>query len=71
MVISGYPKLRQLGRELRREGVAFFDMTQVFKKNEEDLYMDACCHFNRRGNVILARAMLHRIGGYGKATNSP
>ncbi len=66
MVIRAYPRLLSMGQELNSQGVAFHDMTQVFAGNTEDLYMDSCCHFNRRGNVILALAMLRRLEAHGK-----
>lgn len=55
-VQGGYPRLRLLGARLAKLGVAFFDASPVFAEVEETLYYDAC-HFNRRGNEILGRAM--------------
>ena len=55
---SGYPHLVREGRRLRAEGVHFLDLTGAFDDERETLYTDSCCHFNTRGNEILAR----RIG---------
>jgi len=52
----GYPLLRKAGRRLRERGVNFLDASRVFLDVKEHLYTDAC-HFNRRGNVILAEAI--------------
>ena len=52
----GYPLLRSHGRELAREGIDFLDASLVFEAVEETLYYDAC-HFNRKGNRILAEAI--------------
>lgn len=53
---SSYPLLRQAGRELEERGVRFFDASGVFRDIEERIYNDAC-HFERRGNEILAEAI--------------
>ncbi len=60
-VERAYPLLRAEGAELRREGVAFFDLTQVFKPERETIYIDDCCHVNQRGNWILAREIARGI----------
>jgi hypothetical protein len=49
----GYPLLRAMGEKLRTEGVVFLDATRVFADVHETLYRDAC-HFDARGNEILA-----------------
>lgn len=53
-VINGFPKLRTAGAALKADGVAFTDLTRIFADHPEPLYTDTCCHFNRRGNMILA-----------------
>jgi hypothetical protein len=52
-VRQGYPKLQQRGNQLRQSGVRFIDATMGFADSAEDLYIDACCHFNSRGNETL------------------
>lgn len=53
-VVEGYGPLRAEGRRLVEQGVQFFDTSMTFVDSEETLYIDSCCHFNRRGNEILA-----------------
>ena len=57
-VERGYPLLHREGKELARRGVAFTDLTEVFAGVEEPLYIDQCCHVDRRGSEILGE----RIG---------
>jgi len=56
-VARGYPLLRERGPALAAEGVAFRDLTGVFAEVTEPLYVDDCCHVNRRGYERLADAM--------------
>ncbi|MHC4945742.1 MAG: hypothetical protein ACYTG7_22250 [Planctomycetota bacterium] len=67
-VEKGYPELIALADDLRRVGVNFHDMTLVFSDVEEPLYIDNACHFNARGNEILARKIAPIIG---EACNKP
>jgi hypothetical protein len=57
MVSNSYPELIQKGEELTHLGVRFHDMSMVFRDVHETLYYDVCCHFNERGNQILAEAI--------------
>lgn len=57
IVRAGYHHLQALGAELRKQGIAFHDLTRVFAEHPEPLYLDACCHFVNEGNGILARAV--------------
>ena len=57
VVEKAYPLLTAAGEELRREGVRFFDLTGIFEGVTEALYSDTCCHFNLRGNKIMAQAI--------------
>ncbi len=56
-VLSGYPRLRATGARLVAEAESFHDLTMVFADVAETLYIDACCHFNRRGNELVADAI--------------
>ena len=56
-----YPLLRQFGQDLQRNGVHYFDLTQIFNDHPETLYRDDCCHFNQRGNELLAAAMVQLL----------
>lgn len=60
-IINGYPQLRQAGAELRQAGVRQFDLTRIFEKVEETLYIDPYCHFNTRGSELLAEAFVTRV----------
>ena len=58
-----YPRLQGFGERLLGESPAinYFDLTGIFAANRETLYADACCHFNARGNELLAAAMVERM----------
>jgi len=58
---AGYPLLIEAGARLRADGVRFLDATGVFEGLDETLYVDTCCHFNRRGNEVLAEAVARFI----------
>jgi len=59
---EGYRLLEDRIPLLRKQGVSFLDATGVFRDVRETVYWDVCCHFNERGNVILAAAILDYIG---------
>lgn len=63
MIESGYDLLREAGKDLDKEGVAFHDLSRTFAAESGTLYVDNCCHFNAEGNRILARAMADIVGG--------
>jgi hypothetical protein len=56
-VAKGYPALVKRTEDLRLAGVAFFDLRMLFKDVTHQLYIDDCCHLNREGNIMLARAI--------------
>ena len=58
---GAYPLLRRLGEELRRQGINYYDLTQIFADNRETLYINRCCHVNARGNALLAESMVQRL----------
>jgi hypothetical protein len=60
--IDGYPFLIDAGKELRDFGVPYFDLTQLFKDNDEVLYFDACCHLNQKGYDYIIREIVEKIG---------
>jgi hypothetical protein len=57
----GYRALQQTAPELQRAGVRYRDLTGMFKDVKEPLYEDNCCHLNRRGNELLAKAIVDTI----------
>lgn len=60
-VVLGYPKLIELGKELRREGVNFYDLTMILTDYEQPLYIDDCCHLSKEGSDIIASVIAERI----------
>jgi hypothetical protein len=55
-VVKGYPYLIREGKNLREQGVRFHDLTGIFAENDESLYIDSCCHLNKRGyDIIMMR----------------
>jgi len=59
-VALGYPRLRVAGKALQERGVAFLDASGVFQNVEETLYIDAC-HFDARGNELLAQQIGEKL----------
>ncbi len=54
-VEEGYPRLQAAARtSLLTSGVAFFDATHVLDNEPSAVYVDDCCHYNVRGNRLLA-----------------
>ncbi|MEE9128277.1 MAG: hypothetical protein V3U11_14185, partial [Planctomycetota bacterium] len=60
-VIKGYPALVARTEDLSLAGVRFFDLRMLFKDITQQLYIDDCCHLNREGNAILARAIASAV----------
>ena len=56
-VKAGYPFLRKKGKELVKNGVNFYDCTDIFINNKEILYKDVCCHLNTKGYKIFVKKM--------------
>ncbi len=65
----GYPILRERGRRLRQQQVAFGDLSQIFAAVRAPVYEDTCCHLNVLGNELLADAIVRRIGGSADVTD--
>lgn len=57
----GYRELIAAGRGLRREGERYFDLTTIFARVREPLYVDECCHLNPDGTERLAREIAARV----------
>lgn len=60
-VQRGYPLLRQRVAQLDREGIAAFDLTPLFAREQRSVYADKCCHFNALGWNALADAMAANV----------
>jgi hypothetical protein len=54
----GYPYLIAAGADLTRQGVRYYDLTNIFSDVTKPIYVDTCCHLNQQGNDMLAK----RIG---------
>ncbi len=53
-VMPGYSSLRKFSVELIDQDVNFKDLTMIYSNIEEPLYVDACCHTNKKGFDIVA-----------------
>ncbi|HEX5050188.1 MAG TPA: hypothetical protein VFZ65_00320 [Planctomycetota bacterium] len=53
-VRDGYPLLQAEGIALQQAGVAFEDLSGIFREHPEPLYVDTCCHLNQSGYDLLA-----------------
>lgn len=60
-VEGGYPWLQRFGARLREQGVRFRDLTQLFADEKLPTYRDDCCHYNQRGNELLADEIARTI----------
>ncbi len=60
-VRHAYPLLLQNGAELKQRGVRFTDLTQVFARTGDPVYIDDCCHLNPDGTEILAQEISRTI----------
>jgi hypothetical protein len=58
---EGYPLLINLGKELTKNGVYFFDLTNIFKSVNDAMYADICCHLTTPGNNIMAENIAEHI----------
>jgi hypothetical protein len=67
----GYPYMRAMGASLRGAGVWFEDLTGLFAGESEQIYVDDCCHFNKTGNTLLARAIVAAITARMSADEKP
>ena len=55
------PMLAELGLELTRQGVAFFDLGGAFTADDGALYEDECCCLTQHGRELLAATVLRAI----------
>ncbi len=61
-VEHGYPLLRDAGKRLESDGIAFVDASDAFDSVKTAVYTDNCCHFNApEPNVILAKRLASAI----------
>jgi hypothetical protein len=57
-----YLKLVEAVQAIQQQGdIRIFDLTQIYRDNNETLYVDSCCHLNQRGYELMASAIADRI----------
>ena len=56
-----YSLLLTQGVKLHAAGVDFHDMTRLFANVSDPIYADSCCHYNQKGNDLLATAAAESI----------
>ena len=54
-VVKGYPELLSAGERLRRQGVDFHDLTNLYRETPQTVYADDCCHPNHKGYALVAK----------------
>lgn len=59
--VTGYPYLQDRSNLLKAKKVAFYDLTDIFSKTSNTIYIDRCCHFNQKGYQILIKTILRHI----------
>lgn len=52
-----YPLLVERGKRLLEQGIRFHDLTMLFAGIYEPLYGDTRCHYNERGNALVAESI--------------
>lgn len=62
-VENNYAHFAVAGVALRSEGIAFFDLRQLYDDVSSTIYRDECCHFNQGGNDLLANRVAELIEG--------
>jgi hypothetical protein len=53
--------LIESGNTLRAQGIAVYNLTRLFAKTNERIYVDSWCHFNALGSRMLAEAVARAI----------
>ncbi|MBL7965249.1 MAG: hypothetical protein JNM31_15545 [Flavobacteriales bacterium] len=66
VVQAAYPLMQARASTLREAGVAFEDLTPMFREEPRTVYSDKCCHFTPYGyrriaNRIAASIVAHRV----------
>jgi len=61
---DSYPEAIQRGGKLRQEGIDFVDLTSLFSRETDTIYADYFCHYNQRGNDLLATAVARALADF-------
>jgi len=56
-----YPLLRSRAEQLEQLGVRFSDQTMLFADISDTIYVDPYCHYNARGNEMLATSVAEEL----------
>lgn len=59
--VQGYPLLREAGARLRQGGVAFHDLSGLFRGDPGTAYRDDCCHLSEYGARRVGEAILEAL----------
>ena len=51
-----YPQLVKTGPSFAADGIRFSDQTMIFSQINDPIYVDGWCHYNARGNRLMAKA---------------
>lgn len=57
----GYPILVNLGKSWLKNKINYFDATMLFSPVKETIYIDNCCHYNKKGNKMFAAYIVSNI----------
>src|SRR5690606_35538685 len=66
-----YPYLQRMSANLHQDGIQSFDLTDIFKNDDNTYYVDSCCHMNDAGMTVIAQAILSRIRTSGALQSIP
>jgi len=60
LAANGYPKMVQIGNQYLKQHEYFFDATQIFSAEQENMYVDMC-HQNEQGMDILVKFVAQSV----------
>jgi len=60
-ITARYALAQRTFSQLAVKGIPAFDLTGIFAREKETVYVDLCCHVNARGNDLIANAMVDQI----------
>ncbi|MEW6660691.1 MAG: hypothetical protein AB1424_18775 [Thermodesulfobacteriota bacterium] len=59
--VIGYPIIINLGKAMLENKIRFFDATMLFADEKGTIYIDDCCHYNKKGNEIFSAYIISNI----------
>jgi len=68
---AGYPALKAAGAHLVASGIPYRDGIGIFDATAEAVYADDCCHFNQRGNDLLANFVFEAVAEIMRRDEAP